>query len=188
MISVRFLGTAGARFMVAKQIRASGGHWYTFSGDAGTTQIHVDPGPGALVRATSAVPPCDPVELDAIALSHKHLDHSGDVNVMIEAMTVGGFRPRGALLAPLDAYEGEAVIFPYAARFVPVRHVLEEKAGPYIINDVEIRTSINLVADVNGAVSESAESVVRSAHDVARRSEELRENVSTVLAELLAVS
>jgi phosphoribosyl 1,2-cyclic phosphodiesterase len=142
MISVRFLGTAGARFMVAKQIRASGGMWFTFAGDAGTTQIHVDPGPGALVRATSAVPPCDPVELDAIALSHKHLDHSGDINVMIEAMTVGGFRPKGALLAPLDAYEGEAVIFPYAARFVPVRHVLEEQAGPYLVNDVEIRTSI----------------------------------------------
>ena len=142
MISVRFLGTAGARFMVAKQIRASGGIWLHFSGDAGSTQIHVDPGPGALVRATTAVPPCDPTQLDAIVLSHKHLDHSGDVNVMIEAMTVGGFRPRGALLAPLDAFEGEPVIFPYAARFVPTRHVLEERSGPYHVNDVEIRTSI----------------------------------------------
>ena len=137
MISVRFLGTAGARFMVAKQIRASGGIWFHFSGEAGSTQIHVDPGPGALVRATTAVPPCDPTQLDAIALSHKHLDHSGDVNVMIEAMTVGGFRPRGALLAPRDAFEGEAVIFPYAARFVPTRHVLEERSGPYHVNDVE---------------------------------------------------
>jgi phosphoribosyl 1,2-cyclic phosphodiesterase len=128
--------------MVAKQIRASGGLWFRFSGVAGTTQIHVDPGPGALVRATSCVPPCDPTELDAIVLSHKHLDHSGDVNVMIEAMTVGGFRPRGALLAPRDAFEGEAVIFPYAARFVPTRHVLEPSSGPYLVNDVELRTSI----------------------------------------------
>src|SRR5580704_9197036 len=143
MISVRFLGTGGARFVVARQIRASGGMWFRFGAEPGqVTQIHVDPGPGALVRATSAVPPCDPAELDAIALSHKHLDHSGDINVMIEAMTHGGWKPRGALLAPRDAFEGEHVILPYAARFVPVHHVLEERSGPYPINDVEVRTSI----------------------------------------------
>src|SRR6202030_1177544 len=117
---VRFLGTGGARFVVARQIRASGGMWFRFEGPRGTTQIHVDPGPGALVRALSAVPPCEPRELDAIALSHKHLDHAGDVNAMIEAMTQGGWKHRGALLAPRDAFEGEHVILPYAARFVPV--------------------------------------------------------------------
>jgi len=147
MISVRFLGTGGARFVVAKQIRASGGMWFRFAPDPGTeagptTQIHVDPGPGALVRATSAVPPCDPAELDAIALSHKHLDHAGDVNVMIEAMTSGGFRRRGAILAPRDAFEGEHVVFPYAAKFAARREYLEERGGPYAVNDVELRTSI----------------------------------------------
>jgi len=132
--------------VVAKQIRASGGMWLRFEpgpgGGGPVTQIHVDPGPGALVRATSAVPPCDPTELDALLLSHKHLDHAGDINVMIEAMTTGGFRRRGALLAPRDAFEGEAVIFPYAAKFVPVHHVLEERSGPFAINDVEVRTSV----------------------------------------------
>lgn len=147
MTSVRFLGTGGARFVVAKQIRASGGIWFRFAPDDGgppgpVTQIHVDPGPGALVRATSAVPPCDPAELDALVLSHKHLDHAGDINVMIEAMTSGGFRRRGAILAPRDAFEGEAVIFPYAVKFVASKQVLEEKSGPYPINDVELRTSI----------------------------------------------
>jgi phosphoribosyl 1,2-cyclic phosphodiesterase len=142
MISVRFLGTGGARFVVARQIRASGGMWFRFEGPRGTTQIHVDPGPGALVRALSAVPPCEPRELDAIALSHKHLDHAGDVNAMIEAMTQGGWKHRGALLAPRDAFEGEHVILPYAARFIPVHHILEERSGPYRVNDVEVRTSI----------------------------------------------
>jgi phosphoribosyl 1,2-cyclic phosphodiesterase len=137
-VEVRFLGTAGARFVVARQFRASGGMWMRFGG----TQIHVDPGPGALVRAIGALPPCVPAELDAIVLSHKHLDHANDVNAMIEAMTAGGFRPRGALLAPRDAFEGEPVILPYAARFVPVRHVLEASAGPYLVNDVEVRTSL----------------------------------------------
>jgi phosphoribosyl 1,2-cyclic phosphodiesterase len=153
MISVRFLGTGGARFVVAKQIRASGGMWFRFAPDEGAedgpvTQIHVDPGPGALVRATSSVPPCDPAELDAIVLSHKHLDHSGDVNVMIEAMTAGGFLRRGAVLAPQDAFEGEAVIFPYAARFVRSYTFLEESSGPYHINDVELRTSIRHIHGV----------------------------------------
>ncbi len=151
MVSVRFLGTGGARFVVAKQIRASGGMWYRFSPDPGergvTTQIHVDPGPGALVRALSVVPPCDPSKLDALVLSHKHLDHAGDVNVMIEAMTQGGFHKRGQVLGPRDAFEGEAV-FPYAAEFVRSYRYFEEKSGPYEINDVSVRTSIRHVHGV----------------------------------------
>jgi phosphoribosyl 1,2-cyclic phosphodiesterase len=153
MISVRFLGTGGARFVVAKQIRASGGMWYRFAPDPGdapgpVTQLHVDPGPGALVRATSCVPPCDPAELDALLLSHKHLDHAGDINVMIEAMTSGGFRRRGMVLAPRDAFEGEHVIFPYAVKFVASTRMLEEQSGPYHINDVEMRTSIKHIHGV----------------------------------------
>lgn len=114
----------------------------------GETQIHVDPGPGALVRALSHVPPCNPRELSAIALSHKHLDHSNDVNVMIEAMTSGGFRRRGILLAPHDALEGEPVVFPYAQRFVDRVEVLRERSGPYRIGDVELRTSVRHVHSV----------------------------------------
>jgi phosphoribosyl 1,2-cyclic phosphodiesterase len=108
----------------------------------GETRIHVDPGPGALVRALSHVPPCNPRELDAIVLSHKHLDHSGDVNVLIEAMTAGGFRPRGAVFAPADAFDGEPVVLPYAQRFPERVERLEQSSGPYRIGDVELRTSI----------------------------------------------
>jgi len=108
----------------------------------GTTQIHVDPGPGALVRALSHVPPCNPRELDAIVLSHKHLDHAGDVNAIIEAMTAGGFRRRGALLCPPDAVEGEPTVLPYAQKFVERVERLQAHDGPYRIGDVELRTSI----------------------------------------------
>jgi methyl-accepting chemotaxis protein len=52
----------------------------------------------------------------------------------------------------------------------------------------QIRASIDRVASVNGEVSSSAEIVLRSAHEIAQRSVELRENVSAVLAELVAVS
>ena len=107
----------------------------------GNTQIHVDPGPGALVRALSNVPPCNPRELDAIVLSHKHLDHSGDVNALVEAMTSGGFRRRGALLAPGDAFDREPVVLPYAQRFVERLVRLEESSGPYRVGEVDVYTS-----------------------------------------------
>jgi phosphoribosyl 1,2-cyclic phosphodiesterase len=123
---------------VARQLRASGGMWMRF----GETRLHVDPGPGALVRALSHVPPCNPRELDAIVLSHKHLDHSGDANVLIEAMTSGGFRRRGAVLAPADAFEGEPVVLPYAQKFPERVERLEASSGPYRVGDVELRTSI----------------------------------------------
>ncbi|HZZ66069.1 MAG TPA: MBL fold metallo-hydrolase [Candidatus Baltobacteraceae bacterium] len=138
MDTVLFLGTGGARFVVARQFRASGGMWMRF----GETQIHVDPGPGALVRALSTVPPCNPRELSGIVLSHKHLDHANDVNVMIEAMTSGGFRRRGVLLAPHDALEGEPVVLPYARRFVERVEITRERSGPYTIGGVQVVTSI----------------------------------------------
>lgn len=111
----------------------------------GDTQIHVDPGPGALVRALSHVPPCNPRELDAIVLSHKHLDHAADATAMIEAMTSGGFRKRGTLLAPHDALSDEPTVLPYAHTFVERIDVLAERAGPYKIGSVELRTSVRHV-------------------------------------------
>ena len=49
---IKFLGTAGARFAVTKQIRASGGVWFCMDG----IEFVVDPGPGALVRALASKP------------------------------------------------------------------------------------------------------------------------------------
>jgi phosphoribosyl 1,2-cyclic phosphodiesterase len=139
--SILFLGSGGARFVVARQLRASGGMWMRF----GATQLHVDPGPGALVRALSNVPPCNPRELDAIVLSHKHLDHSGDVNALIEAMTSGGFRRRGAVLAPADAFDVEPVVLPYARHFVERIERLEPSGGPYRVGEVDLFTSVRHV-------------------------------------------
>lgn len=112
--------------------------WFRF----GATQIQVDPGPGALVRALSHVPPFNPRELDAIGLSHKHLDHAGDVTAMIEAMTSGGFRKRGALLAPNDALTHEPTVLPYAQGFVERVEVVTERGGPYRVGDVEMCASV----------------------------------------------
>lgn len=110
---VKFLGTAGARHVVATQLRHSGGLVYTLGG----FRLWVDPGPGALVRALASRPKVDPARIDAVLVTHRHLDHAGDATAVVEAMTGGGFKRCGALLAPADALDGEAVVFRYAQAF-----------------------------------------------------------------------
>ncbi|MFB3879919.1 MAG: MBL fold metallo-hydrolase [Armatimonadota bacterium] len=117
---VTFLGTGGARVLVFKQLLASGGIWI----EQADTRLSLDPGPGALVQATKRK--LDPTKLDAILLSHRHLDHSGDVNSMIEAMTTGGFNKRGVVLAPRDAYDGDPVILKYLRGYVRETLVVAE--------------------------------------------------------------
>jgi phosphoribosyl 1,2-cyclic phosphodiesterase len=78
--------------------------------------------------------------LDGILLTHKHLDHSGDINVMIEAMTDGGFKKRGVLFAPADALEEDPVILKYARGYVERVEVLKEDSE-YRIGDILFSTA-----------------------------------------------
>ncbi|MGB9613134.1 MAG: MBL fold metallo-hydrolase [Candidatus Margulisiibacteriota bacterium] len=141
---IKFLGTAGARIVVAKQVRASGGIWLSLDG----TNILIDPGPGSLVRCVSSKPKLDPAKLEGIVLSHKHLDHSADVNVMMEAMTLGGHDKKGVVLAPKDALEGEdPVIFKYVRSYVDKIEILKEK-GNYKIGNIEIYAPVKHIHGV----------------------------------------
>jgi len=119
---LKFLGTAGARMVVSTQLRHSGGLVWTLQG----LRIWVDPGPGALVRALSSRPRVDPAGIDALVVTHRHLDHAGDATAVVEAMTRGGLSPRGTLLAPRDALEVEPSVHRYAQRFVRRVEVLAE--------------------------------------------------------------
>jgi phosphoribosyl 1,2-cyclic phosphodiesterase len=136
---VIFLGSGGGRMTTATQARATGGLWIVLDG----ARLHVDPGPGALVHVRSRAVSLDPTRLDAIVLTHKHLDHSGDVNAMIEAMTEGGTRPRGRVLAPRDAYEQDPVILQYVRKYVGETVVLEA-GGRYPIGDAVLETPLRL--------------------------------------------
>ncbi len=127
---IKFLGTAGARIVVSKQLRASGGMWYSLDG----YNVLVDPGPGCLVRCVSSRPKMDPMELDAIILTHRHLDHAADVNVMIEAMTEGGFKKRGILYAPEDALTEDPVVFKYVRNYLSHIEIIKE-GGRYNLTD-----------------------------------------------------
>lgn len=139
--TITFLGTGGARFVVINQLLATGGLWLNLGG----TEILIDPGPGCLVHAIKKK--LKPDKLSAIILSHRHLDHSGDTNIMVEAMTQGGFHPRGRLFAPADALETEPVIFSYLRKYLEGIEVLQAGKS-YSIGDVSFTTPIRHVHGV----------------------------------------
>ena len=128
------MGTAGARFMVAKQVAASGGLFIEDNG----TRLSLDPGPGAVVQY--AARKVDLTTLDAIVVSHRHLDHAGDVNVMVEAMTDGGFAHRGILFCPSDALDEDPVVLKYLRRF-PREIVRLAPDTTYSVNGLSFTTS-----------------------------------------------
>lgn len=121
--------------MIISQILASGGLWLNLGG----TEILVDPGPGCIVQTTKRKLKAD--KLSAIFISHRHLDHAADVNIMVEAMTQGGFKKHGRLFVPADALEVEPVIFSYLKKYLDGIGVLEE-GKTYSVGDVSITTPV----------------------------------------------
>jgi len=135
---IKFLGTAGARFVVAKQLRSSAGTYIEVEGK----KIMLDPGPGTLVRCAKSKPAIDVTKLDAIILTHAHIDHSNDVNILIDAMTDGGLKKRGTLFATEDCLEGEnAVVLRYLKDF-PREIVRLETNREYRIGELTFFTSM----------------------------------------------
>ncbi len=135
---IKFLGTAGARIVVSKQLRASGGMWFSLD----RFNVLVDPGPGCLVRCVSSKPKMDPMKLDAIILTHRHLDHAADVNVMIEAMTEGGFKRRGVLYTPEDALIEDPVVFKYVRDYLSRIEIIKEGSKYKLSDTVSFETPL----------------------------------------------
>jgi len=99
MARITFLGTGGGRFATIYQARATGGIYLEDQ-----RNVHIDPGPGALVRMRSVG--IDPLTTDAILISHCHPDHYLDAEILIEAMTEGGTRKQGVLAGSVSVIEG----------------------------------------------------------------------------------
>lgn len=138
---IKFLGTAGARFVMAKQLRYSAGTLIAIEG----RRVVLDPGPGTLLRCAKSRPPIDPRKLDGIVLTHAHLDHSGDINAMLDAMTMGGFEPRGRLFAPKEALEGpDPVVLRYIRQYLDQVVALEPNTD-YSIGRLTFSTSVRHV-------------------------------------------
>jgi len=139
--TITFLGAGGARFMMINQFLATGGLWLNLD----DTEILIDPGPGCIVQSTKRKLKAE--KLSAIILSHRHLDHSADINIMVEAMTQGGLRPHGTLFAPADALETEPVIFSYLRDNLDGVEVLQEGKS-YSIGDISFTTPVRHIHPV----------------------------------------
>ena len=135
---VKFLGTAGARFVVARQLRSSAGVYIRMK----DVNIVMDPGPGTLVRCAKSKPAIDVTKLDAIILTHAHIDHSNDVNILIDAMTGGGLTRKGLLFAPEECIRGEnAVVLPYVRGFLEDIVILKPR-GQYSVGAISFTASL----------------------------------------------
>ena len=133
--SIIFLGTGGDSIVVGKQIRASGGIVFKF----GDSQFHLDPGPGAIVRAKQY--DVNPRETTAILVSHNHLNHCGDLNATIAAMTYSGIDKRGVFACDEETLHGSQLEKPGVSNYHKslVERFIALKPGMRIgINDVNI--------------------------------------------------
>ncbi|HDP96901.1 MAG TPA: MBL fold metallo-hydrolase [Euryarchaeota archaeon] len=111
MISLIFLGTGGGRFATISQARATGG-MYVHTESA---RMHIDPGPGALMRLRSCG--IDPTKTRVLAITHCHPDHYADAEILIEAMTHGCKRKRGLIAASSSVLRGYGDIGPAVSKY-----------------------------------------------------------------------
>ncbi len=98
---ITFLGTAGDTYTYAKQFRGSGGIVINID----EAQFHIDPGPGALVKA--AENNINIRENTCLLISHNHIGHCNDVNAVIDAMTYSGLDKKGILICNSDLMNGQ---------------------------------------------------------------------------------
>ena len=95
----------------------------------------------------SSRPKLNPLELDGIFLSHRHIDHANDVNIIIEAMTNGGKDQRGILFAPSDALDSDPVVLHHFRNHLEDINRLKEKEK-YTIGSLSFETPVRHVHDV----------------------------------------
>ena len=122
-MKLTFLGSGGGRFATITQKRMTGG--FRIDGIDGKN-IHVDPGPGALVRTYQFG--LSPLKLNGVLVSHSHTDHYSDAEVLIEAMTRGMTRKKGFLVGSksvIDGYERWGPCISEYHRNIPRVDVLE---------------------------------------------------------------
>jgi ribonuclease BN (tRNA processing enzyme) len=96
-----FLGTGGDSIVVGKQLRGSGGIVLQVE----DYQFHLDPGPGALVRALQF--DVNIRENTVVLVSHAHTNHCNDVNAVLSAMSYNGIDIKGVLVANHTLVNGD---------------------------------------------------------------------------------
>jgi phosphoribosyl 1,2-cyclic phosphodiesterase len=97
---LHFLGTGGGRHTMSTQRRRTAGIRLIKN----KNNIHIDPGPGALVHSIYAG--LTPMKLDGVLVTHCHPDHYTDAEPLIEAMTQGTTRKKGVIAAAKSVIDG----------------------------------------------------------------------------------
>ncbi len=132
-LDLHFLGTGGGRYVMTSQRRRTAGIRLAH----GDTQVHIDPGPGALVFSNWAQ--LSPRKLDAIVVTHCHPDHYTDAEVFVEAMTNGTQTKRGLLAGTISVLDGAEGIGPSISNYHKglVRNLIRMERGTrFNVNDI----------------------------------------------------
>jgi phosphoribosyl 1,2-cyclic phosphodiesterase len=96
-----FIGVSGGRVALARQVREFGTGGFRINGDL---NIYVDPGPGAAVYSAQFNQSLE--NIDIVIVTHNHIDHKGDLEVLAEAMNGYGFEKKGILVASEACLKG----------------------------------------------------------------------------------
>jgi ribonuclease BN (tRNA processing enzyme) len=135
MVQLIFLGTAGDSVVFGKQLRASGGIVLKID----DYQFHLDPGPGALTRASQNE--VDVLKSNFILVSHNHLNHCNDLNALIDALTLGGIDKKGYLISTNSVINGSENEKPVLTNFHKdslIKYMVLEPGRKVGIDDIEI--------------------------------------------------
>jgi ribonuclease BN (tRNA processing enzyme) len=122
-MKLMFLGSGGGRIVLMTQLRATGG----FIVEMDSETLHVDPGPGALVRANQYHVSLR--KLTGVLVSHTHSEHANDVDVVIESMTQGTHERKGILIGNVHVFKGggkfRKVVSPFHLDLLERHEILE---------------------------------------------------------------
>ncbi len=133
MNEIILLGTGGGRIVVFQGIRSSGGILIKYEEKI----VFVDPGPGALGGLIKNK--IYPNKIDSIWVTHKDLDHTGELNIIVEGMTEGGFKKRGKIFLPEEVLK-ENILLSYLREYVEEIKIIKE-LDSYEVCGLKIKTS-----------------------------------------------
>jgi len=121
-MEIIFLGTGGGRINLIEQERGTGG--FRIIGDI---NFHVDPGPNALAQLHKAK--IDPKDCSVLIITHRHVDHCNDANVILEAMTDYTRKKDGEILIATRncLFGDDKAVTSYHQRLPSRIEILEEK-------------------------------------------------------------
>ncbi len=130
-----FLGTGGGRFATITQRRRTAGIRILYE----KANIHLDPGPGALIYSLKAG--LNPQKINGLLISHCHPDHYNDAEVLIEAMTTGMTKKRGTLAAAHSVLYGNDNCEPSISKYhqqMPQQLIDAKPGTEFIIQNLHV--------------------------------------------------